>query len=131
MILVIHFQLHQTLPVTLRIWEYVFSGYSLPLDSKETELGSSDQEASSSVGKNTGVVLVPCLCIEVCPYSYFWWCGYFWGPWVVFVMICDRWVLSDGHKNYFKDCCLMNPHPTFLFLTYCNSMNYGDIIKRM
>ena len=28
-------------------------------DSKETELGSSDQEASSSAGKNTGVVLVP------------------------------------------------------------------------
>ena len=29
-------------------------------DSKETELGSSDQEASPSAGKNTGVVLVPC-----------------------------------------------------------------------
>ena len=44
-------------------------------DSKETELGSSDQEASPSAGKNTGVVLVPCLCMEVHPYSYFWWCG--------------------------------------------------------
>ena len=29
-------------------------------DSKETELGSSDQEASPSAGKNTGIVLVPC-----------------------------------------------------------------------
>ena len=28
-------------------------------DSKETELGSSDQEASPSAGKNTGVVLAP------------------------------------------------------------------------
>ena len=28
--------------------------------SKETELRSSDQEASLSAGKNTGVVLVPC-----------------------------------------------------------------------
>ena len=24
-------------------------------------------------------------CMEVCPYSYFRWCGYFWGPWVSFV----------------------------------------------
>ena len=22
--------------------------------------------------------------MEVCPYSYFWWCGYFRGPWVSF-----------------------------------------------
>ena len=32
----------------------------MPPDSKETELGSSDQQASPSVGKNTGIVLVPC-----------------------------------------------------------------------
>ena len=57
----------------------------MPPDSKETELGSSDQEASPSAGKNTGVVLVPCLHMEVHPYSYFQWCGYFWGPWVSFV----------------------------------------------
>ena len=29
-------------------------------DSKETELGSSNQEACPSTGKNTGVVLVSC-----------------------------------------------------------------------
>ena len=29
-------------------------------DSKETELGSSNQEASQSAAKNTRVVLVPC-----------------------------------------------------------------------
>ena len=45
-------------------------------DSKEIQLGSSDQEASPSAGKNTGVVLVPCSHMEVHPYSYFWWCGY-------------------------------------------------------
>ena len=45
--------------------------------SKETELGSSNQEASPSAGKNTGVVLVPCSHMEVHPYSYFRWCGYF------------------------------------------------------
>ena len=30
------------------------------MDSKETKLGSSDQEASPSADKNTGIVLVPC-----------------------------------------------------------------------
>ena len=50
---------------------------TVPPDSKETELGSSDQEASPSAGKNTGVVLVPCSRMEVRPYSYFRWCGYF------------------------------------------------------
>ena len=45
-------------------------------DIKGTELGSSDQVASPSVGKNIGVVLVPCSCMEVHPYSYFRWCGY-------------------------------------------------------
>ena len=63
----------------------MFFGCTLPSDSKETELGSSDQEASPSAGKNTGVVLVPCSRMEVHPYSYFRWCGYFWGSWVSFV----------------------------------------------
>ena len=63
----------------------MFSGCTVPPDSKETELGSSDQEASPSAGKNTGVVLVPCLCMEVHPYSYFQWCGYFRGSWVSIV----------------------------------------------
>ena len=45
--------------------------------SHDSELGSSDQEASPSAGKNTGVVLVPCSRMEVRPYSYFRWCGYF------------------------------------------------------
>ena len=38
----------------------MFSGCTLLPDSKVTELSSSDQEASPSAGKNTGVVLVPC-----------------------------------------------------------------------
>ena len=36
----------------------MFSGCTVPFDSKETELESSDQEASPTVGKNTGEVLV-------------------------------------------------------------------------
>ena len=43
----------------------MFSVCTVPPDSKETELGNSDQEASPSAGKNAGVVLVPCLCMEV------------------------------------------------------------------
>ena len=38
----------------------MFSGCTVPPDSKETELGSSDQQVSPSVGKNIGIVLVPC-----------------------------------------------------------------------
>ena len=38
----------------------MFSGCTVPPDSKETKLRSSDQEASQSAGKNTGAVLVPC-----------------------------------------------------------------------
>ena len=43
----------------------MFSGCTVPPDSKETELGSSDKEASPSAGKGTGVVLVPCSRTEV------------------------------------------------------------------
>ena len=36
----------------------------MPPDSTETELGSSNQEASRSAGKNTATLLVPC-----CPWT--------------------------------------------------------------
>ena len=62
----------------------VFWLYGAP-DCKETELVSSDQQASSSAGKNNMVVSVSCSRIEVRLYSYFWWCGYFWGSRVSFV----------------------------------------------
>ena len=38
----------------------MFSGCTVPPNSKETELGSSDQEASLSTGKNIRIILVPC-----------------------------------------------------------------------
>ena len=60
----------------------MFSGCTVPPDSKETELGSSNQEASPSAGKNTGVVLVSCSRMEVRSYSYFREV-----PWVSFVTI--------------------------------------------
>ena len=43
----------------------MFSGCTVPPDSKEMELGSSNQEASPSAGKNSSVVLVPC-CLWKC-----------------------------------------------------------------
>ena len=64
----------------------MFSGCTVLPDSKETEHGSSDQDTSPSAGKNTGVVLVPCLQMEVCRYSHFRWYAYFCGPWVSFVI---------------------------------------------
>ena len=50
------------------------SGCIVPPDSKEMELGGSDQEASPSASKNTGTVLVPCHAWK-CIYSYFQWFG--------------------------------------------------------
>ena len=44
----------------------VFSGCTVPADSKQSELGGSDQETSSVAGKNTEAVLVPC-CAWKCP----------------------------------------------------------------
>ena len=54
------FWLSQTWPFTLRIKKYIFSGCTVPPDSKKAELGNSDQKASPSVGKNTRIVLVLC-----------------------------------------------------------------------
>ena len=57
-------------------------GYTVPPDSKDSKLGSTNQEASPSAGQNSRAVLVPCSHMEVHPYSYFQWCEYFRGPWV-------------------------------------------------
>ena len=47
------------------------------------------------------------------------------------VISYGRSVVSEGHKNYFKDWCLMNSQPIFISLTYLNLMNNGHIIKIM
>ena len=100
------FWLSKTWIVHFKIWEYVFSGCTVPPDNKEAELGSSNKEASPSEGKNARVVLVPCSRMVV---------------WIFLrslgVICYGRWILSEGHKNYFKDWCLINP---YLFLTYLN-----------
>ena len=50
--------------------------------------------------------------MEVCPYNYFRWCGYFWVPGYHLLWQMNS---NKGHKNYFKGWCLMNSQPTFLF----------------
>ena len=65
--------------------EHIFYNVDWIDVSRETEIGISKQEASPSAGVNTGVVLVSCLRMEVHPWSYFRWCGYFWSPWVSLV----------------------------------------------
>ena len=49
----------------------MFSGCTVPLDSKETKLGSKEQEASPSAGKNTRIVLVPCHAWKCVPTAIF------------------------------------------------------------
>ena len=45
----------------------MFSGFTVPPDSKETKLRSSNQETSLLAGKNAGIVLVPCCTWESVP----------------------------------------------------------------
>ena len=73
----------------------MFSGSTVTSDSKETELGSSDQEASPSAGKNMGLVLVPCLHMEVHPTTNFD------GVDISQVPGCHLEVLLEGH-NFFS-----------------------------
>ena len=73
----------------------------MPPDSKETELGSSNQEVFLSAAKYTGVVLVPCgtwKCVHATSFG---------GVDIFEVPVChlsQQIVLSEGHKNYFKVC---------------------------
>ena len=85
----------------------VFSSCTVLSDSKETEIGSNNQEVSPSAGKNTGVFLVLCHRCKHVPTTKFQVICIFMGS--LGVIICyDRRVHSEGHKNYFKDWCLIN-----------------------
>ena len=53
------FWLSQTWPVTLRLQEQLFYGWTVLPDIKETKLGSSNQETFPLPSKNAKVVLVP------------------------------------------------------------------------
>ena len=53
---------------------------------------------------------------------FFRWCGYSRSPWVSFCY--DRWVPSEGRKNYFKDRCLMNSQSAFPVFTSFDSIKW-------
>ena len=72
----------------------MFSGCTVQPDIMETKLRSSNQETSPSAGKVTRVVL-SCSHMQVHPYNYFGWCGYFLGPWVSFVITGEFWLGSQ------------------------------------
>ena len=92
----------------------------MPSHSKETKLGNNDQGTSPSAGKNTSVVLVPCSRMELRPYSYFRWCGYFWGPWVSFVTT-DEFSVTVSNITSRIGVSWTHNLP-FYFLTYLNIM---------
>ena len=108
------FWLCETWPITLRM-QKLFSGCTVLPDSKVTNLESSNQEASPSRVKNTGVVVVPC---------HAWKCvrtaisGGVDISKVLSVVCFSRWAPSEGQKSYFKDWCLINLQSNFLYLTY-------------
>ena len=90
----------------------MFSGCNVPHDSKESELGSSDQDTSPWASKNIGVVLVPCLRMEVRPTAISSGVHISEDPGCHLLrQVSSQW----GSKNYFKDWCLINSQPTFLF----------------
>ena len=119
----------QTWPVTLRIQEKVFSGCTVPPDSKETELGSSNQEASLSASKNNWVALVSCCAwkfVHTAISS---------GVDISEVPGCHLLQQMSSHWGSQKLLPGLVSHELTVylsvFLPILNSMNYGHIIKRM
>ena len=73
----------------------MLSGSTVPPDSTETQVGSSNQEASPSAGKNSGLVLVPCRAWKCVPTAI----SDVVNISKVHSVICyNRWVLSEGHE---------------------------------
>ena len=96
----------------------MFSGCTVPPDSKETKLQSSNQEASPSAGKNTGVILVPFGGVDISEVPRF----------HLLHKMSSQWGLQkllQGFVSHELTAYLF----IFLFLTYLNLMNYGHIIK--
>ena len=101
----------------------MFFGCTVPLDSKETELGTSDQEAFPSAYKNTGVVLVSChawKCVPITIPS---------GVDISKISECHllRQISSQGHKTYFKNLSLVNSQSSFdfdLLMKVCKPDNF-------
>ena len=94
-------------------------------ESKETEVESSDQKASPSPGTNTGVVLFSAIFVHGIMSLQL--------SLVVWIFLRSLGVVTTDqfpvrcHKNHFKDSCLMNSQPAFLFLLYFNFESHNSI----
>ena len=89
----------------------MFSGCTVPSDSKETKLFNSSQKASASAGKNTGIVVVPCHTWKYAPTAIL---G---GVDISEIPGCHllrQMSYHYSHKNYFKIQCLMKSQSSFL-----------------
>ena len=97
----------------------------MPPDSKETELGSSDQEASPSAGKITAIVLVPYLRIECVPTAI---SG---GVDISEVPLCHllRQMSSQGRSQKLLQGCLMNSvsHELAAYLSIFNLFKVNEL----
>ena len=77
MLMLILFCLSQTWYVILRIHELMFSVCTVLPDSRETKLGSGNQEASPLADKKTMHRSFKAMSsMKGCPYICFWWCGF-------------------------------------------------------
>ena len=83
----------------------------MPPDSKEIKLENSIHKVFSLTDKNDGVVLVSCSTWKCFPAAI---SG---GVDISKVPLMTDEFSVRVHKNYFKDCCLINSQPTFLILT--------------
>ena len=124
LILLIHCWLLQSWSVTFG-YRIGFRGFNASPDSKETNLGSSDQEAFPSLDKNTEVVILPCSRMKVMSLQLFLLVRIFLSS--LGVICYNRWVLSEDHKNYLKDCCLLNSQPTFLFIGVVPTIFFASV----
>ena len=108
------------------LWKYrnVFSGCTVPPDSKETKLGNWGQEDSPSVGTSTRVVLVSCCTWKCVPTTISSSVNISKVPGCHFL----SFVMST-HKNYFKDWCLMKSVYLSDFDLFLIQWN-GHIIKK-
>ena len=87
----------------------MFSSCTVPPNKKGEQLGSSNQEASPSAGKTTGIVLVTCRACKY-PYRYFRRREFFGGPWLSLLrQTSSQWGSQKLLQGF--DRCLMNLKP--------------------
>ena len=117
------FWLWQTWPVTWGYWNTCFLVALCLLIVRRPNLEVAIKRLLHQVYKNTRVVLVPCLCLEVSPYSYFW------GTRVSFATT-DKFSVRVTKTTSRIGVSWTLSLPFYFFLNL-NLLSYGHIIKSM